>query len=234
MAVIYNISGREVIRRIYDHYDIKTTDWEERAYDWIDEAIGHVKMYSALEPCHLDITISNYKAKLPCDIKVLEAVQIDGVKQELALNGRINAHDTTVLKELGEIAGDTYELNRRGYLISSNETGTARIHYRKLPVEFDDELQHEVPLVPNDKYLLLTVEFYLLWRILSRGYKHPVYKIGSSNPRLDPGVQWERYAPKASNSMASFNKDERDRIRKINNTLHVNANRAQNRDINTY
>lgn len=229
MAVYDSISSREVIRRVYDHYDIKTSDWEARAYDWMNETLGQIKMYVALENCHKDISIVNYKAKLPCDLRVLRAVEIDGIKQDLAQAGNINRLNGMIIKGLSN-DGSTYELTKRGYILSSKETGTMRIHYKKLPVVFDDELGHEVPLIPKDEKLLYALEWYILYRILVRGYKHPVFNLANNNPELNPSKQWRLWANKASNSIAALNKDERDLHRDMWNTLHLNQQRATNFD----
>ena len=230
MAVYNSISSREVIRRVYDHYDIKTSEWEARAYDWINETLGHIKMYVALEDCHMDIKISSYRAKLPCDIRVLRAVEVDGVKQDLINKGNINKHDSIILDKISD-GGDTYELNKRGYIISSKETGTMRIHYKKLPTVFDDELKHEVPLIPDDEKVLFACELYVLYRILVRGYKHPVFNLANNNPELNPAKQWRIWASKASNSIASLNKDQRDLHKDLWTTLIPGLQRATTWDV---
>jgi len=230
MAVYNSISSREVIRRVYDHYDIKTADWEARAYDWINETLGHIKMYVALEDCHKDIKIVAHKAKLPCDLRVLRAVQVDEVKQDLVNKGNINKHDSMILEKISN-DGVTYELNKRGYIISSAETGTMRIHYKKLPTVFDDELKHEVPLIPDNEKVLFACEWYVLYRILVRGYKHPVFNLANNNPELNPAKQWRLWASKASNSISALNKDQRDLHKDMWTTLMPGLQRATTWDV---
>jgi len=232
MAIYNNISSREIIRRVYDHYDIKTSDWEARAYDWINELLGHVKIYVALEDCHMDISIISNRAKLPCDLRVLRAVEIDGIKQDLVNKHNINKHDSIILNQASD-NGVTYELSKTGYIISSKETGTMRIHYKKLPTVFDNELQQEIPLVPDNEKLLMAGEWYVLYRLMIRGYTHPVFNLANNNPELNPSIQWKIWANKASNDMASLNKDQRNLHSDLWKTLCLNAQRGTNYDVNS-
>ena len=215
-----NISSREVIRRVYINFNIKTTDWESLTFDWINEAIGLVRAYPMLVDCHQDLTLVSFRAKLPCDLKVLRGVTIDGVRQTVPKVARVYAQDSVVLNGDGEQA--IYELSKTGYIISSNETGTIRIHYKAFPTEFDDELNMEIPMIVDNEKLLQFLEWYVLARILMRGYNHPVFKIGAQNPELDPMKQWKYWARRVPNSLNELSREERQLQSEVWRTMITN------------
>ena len=66
---------------------------------------------------------------------------------------------------------------------------------------YDDYYDCEVPYIYDDGILLEALEWFVLYKYLSRGSKHPVYDLKTNNQMLNPMIQWNYYRPKAINSV---------------------------------
>jgi len=234
MAVYNSVSARTVIRRVYDHFNVVGSDWEIRSIEWIGEALRQLNIYNSLEQCHTDLTLVNHKAKLPCDLFSLRAVEANGNIMDLTHNGAINKFDSVVLSEISNLE-KTYELTHTGYIMVNNvdtaNDDKIRIHYLKVPDVFDDELAMRIPLVPDNEKVLEALSWYVFYRLLGRGYKSPVYSLRDPIEHLNPYRMWLKHKPKAKNIRMDLNKDEREMHKRIWNNMIPNLNRAIQKDI---
>lgn len=229
MSTYKQVSAREIIRRVVDSFNIKTSDFEVRAIEWIGEALREMNIYNALCLKHKNLTISEYKAELPCDIYSLRAILVNGVKATLPIIGSINAHDPDVL--IANIDGNTYELNHNGFIICSSRTGIVRISYLTIPSVFDNETKMEIPLVPDNEKVINACVYFVMFKYLGRGNKHPVYSLKAQQSHLNPYSMWVIYKAKARNTRMQLNKDERDRHRQIWNNFTYAQNAADEVDV---
>jgi hypothetical protein len=212
------ISSREVIRRVYDHYDILSSDWEPRAYEWIGEALNHMNIYDGFIPCHEDVEVKNHIGQLPCFIQGLKAIEYMKIRQ-IRVNSA-NKHDVEQADEFPNKG--TYQLNSDGTFVSGYKDATMRVHYFKLASKFCEELNMEIPLVPNREKVLLAIEYYLLFRIIARGYKHPIYSLASHLNDNNPNKLWQKWFLKAKNSAKGLDRDAREIHRKLWTSLVLN------------
>ena len=77
---------------------------------------------------------------------------------------------------------------------------------------YDEYYDCEVPYIYDDGLLLEALAWYVLYKYLSRGSKHPVFSLENASQQLNPYVQWTLLKPKA---MASV----RNSINKANDEL---------------
>ena len=67
------------------------------------------------------------------------------------------------------------------YLADSNaielnfEAETIRVTYLSVKTVYDNNFHFDVPVIPHYGKLIAALEWYCMWKILSRGTKHPVY-----------------------------------------------------------
>ena len=65
----------------------------------------------------------------------------------------------------------------------------------------DDYYDCEVPYIYDNGTLLEALAWYVLFKYLSRGSKHPVYSLTSTNQYTNPFAQWMFYKTKAKTSV---------------------------------
>lgn len=65
----------------------------------------------------------------------------------------------------------------------------------------DEYYDCEVPYIYDNGILLDALSWYILFKYLSRGSKHPVYSLSSQNPYTNPFAQWTLLKSKAKTSV---------------------------------
>lgn len=202
------VQAREVIARVYNDFNVQHSDWEFRAMEWIGQALREMKIYMALVPCHTDVDVISYRAKVPCDLRILKSIENVDYNVPMTFSYADNKHDIDV--QSGKYEEQTYvTLNKNGYAHFGFETGTVRFHYKKLPSYYDYEANAELPMVPDNEFVKKALDFYILYRLMGRGYKHHTYRIGGNDPDLNVKKQWEIYSAKATNSVNSLTLQQR-------------------------
>lgn len=202
------IQAREIIANVYNDFNIQTTDWEIRAIEWIGKALNLMNIYLALTPCSKDVEVIGFRAKVPCDIKSLKAIESLDYNIRLVNSYAVNKHEKDFQSQkVTEYI--YYTLDKNGYAHFGFETGTVRFHYLKLPTYYDNQLNAEIPLVPNEENTKEAIAYFILYKLLSRGYNHPVFSLNSPNPVLNPYQMWRHYKAKARNKVNSLNYDMR-------------------------
>ena len=66
---------------------------------------------------------------------------------------------------------------------------------------YDEYYDCEVPYVYDNGTLLEALAWYVLFKYLSRGSKHPVYSLTSPSPYTNPAARWEALKSKAKTSV---------------------------------
>ena len=66
---------------------------------------------------------------------------------------------------------------------------------------YDEYYNCECPYIYDNGLLLEALAWYVLFKYLSRGSKHPVYDLKSPNPAINPFTQWNTLKPKAAASV---------------------------------
>lgn len=70
-----------------------------------------------------------------------------------------------------------------GYIVTSFEEGTIRLHYNTIPTDDD-----EFPLVPDNIHFKKACEWYILSMVLAGGVKHPVFDYASAEARSSEAI----------------------------------------------
>jgi len=220
LMIYKHVSSRDILRRVSDHYDIKTTDWQVRAYEWIGEALRELKMFDTLTLCHTNMTVTEFKGSLPCTIEGLWYIDYKGTKLERVNSA--NKHDIEHLERSQQSL--TYELDKVGGIIAGVRNATLRVHYYKLATVYDNEIKMTIPMVPDNEKILKAVEFYILFRVIARGYKHPVYTLNSHLSSNNPSKLWEKWRLKARNSAISVDHEAAEIHRRISASMLLDPN----------
>lgn len=224
------INGSVCIARVYDRFNIKSASWENRAAEYIYSALRLIGSPFMAFPTQEDGIVEDYKCLMPCDCYRLNVIKYDDYRLP------IHNHFNTKIAE--DVEDQYHPVNscelvqgERGYIITTFEEGTVTFYYDKLPVEKDRATGIYYPLVPDDEDILDAISWYILMRILERGYKHPIYNIGNQNPVLCPVMQWEGYRgtpghkTKARNAAMKMNIEEREDLSRMINTFILDDQR---------
>lgn len=128
------------------------------------------------------------------EIAIIDVTNKTGVNfMEVAtiVNGSSNSKDNHNFV----VQGNCIELNFDDDYITVESKEVATYH--------DDYYDCDVPYIYEDGYLLEALAFYVLFKYLSRGSKHPVYDLKSNSPVTNPWLQWNTLRVKAAASVKS-------------------------------
>lgn len=220
---MYNtVSGEEIVYNIFDEYNVKSSDWVVRALGrWIAQGLALIGMPGIWQPCTKEIDVESYKGKLPCDIKVLNHLEYDGYV--LPSLNESNHQDNSNITER-QYSCDNYVLGNNGYIHTTFETGTVKVHYLCPQTEYCKRYNIQVPRIPDDIYVKDAITWYVLYRILSRGYVHPVYGLESRNSETNPAIQWKESRRVARIKIQLPDAYDREALRKLWTTMWLSPN----------
>jgi hypothetical protein len=235
--MVYRIvSSNEVIARVSNDFNPDYEGWVNRSPQWIADALDELEIYIKLEPVKECIDVVDYKFQLPCDIKLLQGIKYHG--RRLPRHDAMNELDTCDLHEEDELRHhkafrhESYELSNTGWGTTTFREGEITIYYKRVPVELDATTGIYFPLIPDNQYVKMAIEWYILRGILLRGHIHTVVSLDSKNPETNPGAQWELYKKRARNSVGAMDADERAEVSNILRTFIVNKRYVQDEAFN--
>lgn len=215
MAKIYKqVSSSLIISRMYDNFAIDYSDWEQRAIEWIGEALSYMNVTAGLLPVYEDRTVSQYRFTLPCPLKALDAIMYNGyrLERDIAINGT----DSNTINDRYHPT-ESYSLTRNNQVSTTFEEGTVTVYYRKLAVDCNS-----YPMIPDNEKVINACCWYILRNILARGHVHPVFTWKDANS------MWEQEYPRAINSSLSLDSDARELHKQLWSSLLVNPNAWKN------
>lgn len=218
----YNrVSSKICIPRIYDKFSVSGAGWEGRCPEWISTAIQLIGMPLTLSDGREAMEVLDYKATLPCDIKLLRAIEYDGHRLP-----RIDTINTLFSDDIANQEHDvySYQLDNNGYVIFPFETGNIVVYYKKLPIEYDADSGLWFPLIINRVEVLEAIDWYIALRMLMRGYVLTGFSMDSKNPYTNPAIQWDVTKKAAANSLILDDVGEREDISRMIRTFISNYN----------
>lgn len=235
MKIKNQLSLGRLIGKLDNDFNISESDWIPRVAAWVIDALSQMKILP-MEKKKRELEVSERIAQFPCklntkeirlfDTNGCEIYQLDGksnccsTKQINPISGEVSVIDVTnktginfmqtgtVVNKIADrnfvIQGDNIELNF--------DTDKVIAETFEVATYYDEYYDCEVPYIYDDGLLLEALAWYVMYKYLSRGSKHPVFSIESQSPALNPFIQWTQLKPKA---MASV----RNSINKANDDL---------------
>lgn len=166
--MIYNYTSLSYLQaRVVNNFGIEFSDWKLRSAEWVGEGLGLMNIYPELESVYEDVTVSEHLALIPCNLKVLEAVFYNGSR--LTRSTAITNRDNDLIEEQAYDT-DSYDLTAGGYIRTTFESGQVTFYFRRIPVDNEG-----YPKVPDDEKVIEALSWFILLRMLGRGYKHSVF-----------------------------------------------------------
>lgn len=226
MKLNNQLTLQRLIGKIDNDFNISESDWIPRVAAWTIDALSQMKVLP-MEKKRRELEVSDRVAIFPCTITAEELKVFDsngneipsynsfkncgckkstnrtteeqiGITDSSARNGWETIQVVNVVSASGRnfvLDGNNIELNFDTDKITVESFEVATYH--------DDYYDCECPYIYDDGLLLEALSWYVLFKYLSRGSKHIVYDLKSTNPVTNPWTQWNTLRPKAASSVKS-------------------------------
>lgn len=172
-----------LIARVTNNFNIDFSDWKVRAIEWVGEGLSLMEVYMALETSNTVIEIDNYLGVLPCDFEAIEAVEYNN--KRLDFNSAPLLTKSSALQYI-QLDNQSFTFTKDNYIHTTFESGEITIYYKKIPTD-----ERGYPKVPDDAKVVEALSWFILLRLVGRGYQHPVFNnyeklefkvMGQNNP----------------------------------------------------
>ena len=213
-----------LIGKIDNDFNISESDWIPRVAAWVIDALSQMKVLP-MERKRRTLEVSERIAQFPCcinadEIKVYdkngcEISQLDS-NSSCGCNIEVNNYNPQEIAVIDDNnksgvnfmnVGTVVNNSNRNFVLQGNNIelnfNTDKIIVETLEVAtyYDEYYDCEVPYIYDDGLLLEALAWYCLFKYLSRGSKHTIYDLKSSNAVINPYMQWQALKVKAANSV---------------------------------
>lgn len=188
-------SINKVIAQIYRDIKPSHSGWVDDAIEWIGDAIEIMGVHQGFEECSLPCKVIDHRVKLPCNLQYFLGIEHHGMR--LQRTGATNAANpcAALNNMVAHSHTKNYYLNPN-YIMTSFKEGEIIIYYMGLKVDCDG-----FPFIPDDAYYREALEWYVLYKMCLRGYKHQTLDFKSAREL------WELTYPRAQNSCRTMDID---------------------------
>ena len=213
-----------LVGKIDNDFNISESDWIPRVAAWVIDALSQMKCLPmerkkrklkvnnriAIFPCTLNTTNIKVYDSHGCEIPELNSGECGCYASSSSIGGQDeiavidNTNNTGVnfmqVATINSIAGRNFVLD--GDRIELNfDTDYITVESYEVATYHDDYYNCDCPYIYDDGILLEALSFYVLFKYLSRGSKHPVYDLKSNSPVTNPWLQWNTLKTKATASV---------------------------------
>lgn len=133
-------------------------------------------------------------------------------------DGAANVPDYTIANTINNNnKPPRYNIQNYNYASSVNVKSYVIVDDNKLQINFDanciyvvtdmpktewsDVYNCELPVVPNSGILIEAIAYYCLYKMLCRGYKHPLFNLAASQYGTNPYYEWNKLKPEAKRAV---------------------------------
>lgn len=213
-----------LIGKIDNDFNISESDWIPRVAAWVIDALSQMKVLP-MERKRRVLEVSEKIAQFPCcinadEIKVYDknGCEISQLDSNSSCGCNINdnnysSQEIAVIDDNNKSGvnfmnvGTVVNNSNRNFVLQGNNIelnfNTDKIIVETLEVAtyYDEYYDCEVPYIYDDGLLLEALAWYCLFKYLSRGSKHTIYDLKSTNAVINPYMQWQALKVKAANSV---------------------------------
>lgn len=112
-----------------------------------------------------------------------------------------NSHVVTTIKTKQNNCNRNYVLVGKYKIELNYDTKTITVITKSIKTEYSDTYGCEIPTIPNNGILIECIVAWCMYKMLCRGYKHPVFNLSSNQPHLNPFIFWNQNKDKAKDSV---------------------------------
>lgn len=220
MKIKNHIKLQQLIGKIDNDFNISEADWIPRVAAWTIDALGQMKVLPITKK-RRTLEVVERIANYPCTLNVTELKVYDKYGVEIPEYNRetscgcsksknYNTQEIAVIDTTNKSGinfmnvGITVNGNsNRNFVLDCNsielnfDTDEIEVETYEVATYYDDYYECEVPYIYDNGLLLEALAWYVMFKYLSRGSKHPVYSLTSNNPVVNPYTQWITLKPKA-------------------------------------
>lgn len=126
-------------------------------------------------------------------------------------------HNSSVAKH--SVINIDYKTSKqeRNYVIIGNDkielnfdTKCITVKYKGIKTEFNTVYNCEMPIIPNNGILIECLVAWCMYKMLCRGYKHPVFNLRDNSPAINPFIFWLQNKDNAKDSVTIDNQKDID------------------------
>ena len=224
MMLNNQLTLQRLIGKVDNDFNISESDWIPRVAAWTIDALSQMKVLP-MERKRRTLEVSDRIAQFPCTINAEELSVYDSNGCEIPAYKKSKSCSCNKgnIPFTGEQIGVTnpYTPNgwetvqvanivnagNRNFILDGNniilnfDTDKINVESLEIATYHDDYYDCECPYIYDDGLLLEALSWYILYKYLSRGSKHPVYNLQSTNYVTNPFIQWNTLRPKVSTSI---------------------------------
>ena len=213
-----------LIGKIDNDFNISESDWIPRVAAWVIDALSQMKVLP-MERKRRVLEVSERIAQFPCcinadEIKVYDknGCEISQLDSNSSCGCNINDNnyspqEITVIDNNNKSGvnfmnvGTVVNNSNRNFVLQGNnielnfDTDKIIVETLEVATYYDEYYDCEVPYIYDDGLLLEALAWYCLFKYLSRGSKHTIYDLKSTNAVINPYMQWQALKVKAANSV---------------------------------
>ena len=223
MKIKKQVQLSRLIGKVDNDFNLSESDWIPRVGAWVTDALSQMKCLP-MERKRRTLEVSSRIATFPCELNTTELKVFDTRGCEIpALNsnnqcgcsglGTKNPNSEIAIFDSENKTGvNTMEIaniviaSNRNFVVAGNnielnfDTDSIVVESYEVATYYDEYYECECPYIIDDGLLLEALAWYVLFKYLSRGSKHPVYDLKSNSPVTNPWIQWNTLRPKAAAS----------------------------------
>ena len=215
-----NTNIEHIIAKLDNDFNIDHSDWIPRVAAWVIEALGMLKCTKYEEKCTkviingrigivsgIDLRHATICDKNGCKLSSLE----DNARCKCAIPSTGEVTDSTDTEQVaipvnpGKYPEEYVITSKNKALRNSNkyyviisptqlelnfDTDYVWVKYKGVVTEESSVYGCELPVIPNNSLVIEAIAYYCIYKILCRGYKHPVMNLAASQYGTNPYYMW--------------------------------------------
>ena len=148
-----------------------------------------------------------------------------------------NAPDQMVSEQIAPNKYNIYEFElgcdkQRNYVLIDDtkielnfDTDCIQLEYDFIETQESELYGCELPMIPNDGVLIEALTYFCMYKMLTRGYKHPVMNLAASQYGTNPYYIWLQMKEQAKRSIINrnFDRDMDDNSRMFRSALYIDT-----------
>ena len=148
-----------------------------------------------------------------------------------------NAPDQMVSEQIAPNRYNIYEFElgcdkQRNYVLIDDtkielnfDTDCIQLEYDFIETQESELYGCELPMIPNDGVLIEALTYFCMYKMLTRGYKHPVMNLAASQYGTNPYYIWLQMKEQAKRSIINrnFDRDMDDNSRMFRSALYIDT-----------
>lgn len=95
------------------------------------------------------------------------------------------------------------------------------IVYDSIKTKCSEQFGCEIPIIPNNGILIEAITYYCMYKMLCRGYKHPIFNLSASQYGTNPYYMWNQLKDEAKRSIINNKFDNTDESKLFRSNFYI-------------